>query len=208
MYYIGRGKKNGEFKQIHRTLIDTQDIKYQSHVTFQHLLPSISDYNLSYTLPQAIAWVWARGSLFGKVQVVVQPLAGGHAGDVKARGTIGQRGIEYEAPDGGGQDDKGSDPARDERLAAHALLGSDEAAQAADRPGLGLACGVIDRGQGSAGIKRLQVENEFNQCTTHHGGGQMGGQVMVQEALTAHQPEGEVVRSPAQEQKSGAVVQT
>jgi hypothetical protein len=34
------------------------------------------------------------------------------------------------------------------------------------------------------------------------------GQVVMQEALTTHQPEGEVVRSPAQEQETGAVVQT
>ena len=30
----------------------------------------------------------------------------------------------------------------------------------------------------------------------------------MQEALATHQPEGEVVRSPAQEQETGAVVQT
>lgn len=107
------------------------------------------------------------------MQVVVEPLARIDTRHIEAGGTVGQGRIEDEAPDGGSQDNKGGNPACDERLAAHAFLGRDEPAQAADRPRLGLARGVIHRGKCSAGIERLQVENEFNQCATYHGGGQV-----------------------------------
>lgn len=183
--------------------------------------PSIADYKLSYKFCEAISvrpilsngsgpvsGSKPRESLFGKMQIVVQPLAGIDTRHIQAGGTVGQRCVEDEAPDGGTQDDQSGKPACDEGLAAHAFLGRDEAAQAADRPGLGLARGIIDGGKGNAGVKRLQVENEFNQRTTDQGGRQVRGQVVVQETLAAHQPEGEVVGSPAQEQKPGAVVQT
>jgi hypothetical protein len=142
------------------------------------------------------------------VQVVVEPLARIDARHIETGGTVGQGRIKEEAPDGGSQNDQGGNPACDERSAAHAFFGRHEAAQATEGSGLGLAGGVIDRGKCSARVERLQVENEFNQRTAHHGGGQVRGQVVMQEALATHQPEGEVVRSPAQEQEPGAVVQT
>lgn len=147
--------------------------------------------------------------LFGKVEVVVQPFASIHARDIQARGAVGQRRIEAEAPDGDGQNDQGGHPARDERLGPDALLGRDESAEVATHPGtLGLARRVIHGGWGGAGVEWLQVEDKFNQRTSHHGRGQVRRQVVMQEALTAHQPEGEIVGGPAQEQEARAVVQT
>lgn len=151
--------------------------------------PFITDYKLSYKKLQSCNFSSAHrlqmglfsrigprrplASLFGKVQVIVEPLARIDALHIEAGGTVGQGRIEDEAPDGGSQNNKGGDPARDERLAAHAFLGRDEPAQTANGPRLGLARGVIHRGECSAGIERLQVKNEFNQCATHHGGGQV-----------------------------------
>lgn len=141
------------------------------------------------------------------MQIVVQPLAGRHARHVQTRGTVSQGRIEDKAPDGGAEDYQRGDPAGNERLAAHALAGSDEAAQTAVGD-LGLAGGVVGGREGSAGVEGLQVENEFNQSTANHGGGEVGGQVVVQETLAAHEPEGEEVGGPAQEEESGTVVQT
>lgn len=146
--------------------------------------------------------------LFGKVEIVVQPLAGVNAGDIQARGAIGQRRIEDEATDGGCENDNGRGPCGKHRVEAHALLGRYEAADTATDPTLSLTGGIIRRGCGGGRVERRHVENKLDQRTCHHGRGEVGRQVVVQETLTAHQPEGEIVGSPAQEQEPSAVVQT
>lgn len=139
------------------------------------------------------------------MEIIVQPLASIDALHIQSGQTVSQWGEEDKSIDGERQNDQGRDPSRNDRPAAHALLGSDKATQAAVR--LGLARGVILGRRRGGRVQRLQVEDEFDQCTRHHGRSQVRWQVMVEEALTAHQPEGEVVSSPAQEQESGAVIQ-
>lgn len=186
-----------------------RDTRLENLTPIQH---SPSLYNLSYILPCKCQFQFGLNPicscLFSKVQVIVQPLAGRHSRHVQTGGTVGQRCVEEETPDGGSQDDQGGDPARNEGLATHALPGGDEAAQTADGLRLSLAGGVVGGRESGTGVEGLQVENEFNQSSADHRRCQVGGQVVVQEALTAHQPEGEEVSGPAKEQKSGAVVQT
>lgn len=146
--------------------------------------------------------------LFGKVEVIVQPLAGIDPGNVQTGSAVGQRRVEAKAPDSGSQNDYGSQPSGDERPRAHALLGRDKSPHAATDPTLGLARGIIHGVRGRARVKRLQIEDELDQSTSDHSRCQMRRQIVVEEALTAHQPEGEIVSGPAQEEEASAVVQT
>ncbi|GMG04698.1 unnamed protein product [Aspergillus oryzae] len=140
-------------------------------------------------------------ALFGEVQVITQPPTCVYTGNVQARSTVSQRSIEPESPNGDGQNRKGGDPARNEGLAAHAFLGRNKMT-GTNR--LRLARWV-NLAIGNS-LDRLEVENELNQGACHKTGGKVSRKVVMQETLTAHQPEGEVVGSPAEEQEAGAVV--
>ena len=53
----------------------------------------------------------------------------------------------------------------------------------------------------------VEVEDKFEQGTRDEGGGEVGGQVVVEEELSAHEVEGEVVGCPAEEEEAGGVVE-
>lgn len=52
----------------------------------------------------------------------------------------------------------------------------------------------------------VDVEDEFDEGAGHEAGCQVGGEVVVQEELAAHEVEGEVVGCPAEEEEAGRVV--
>lgn len=53
----------------------------------------------------------------------------------------------------------------------------------------------------------FDIEDEFYDRARDEAGGQVRGEVVVQEELTAHDEEGEIVRSPDEEEETGAVVE-
>ena len=54
----------------------------------------------------------------------------------------------------------------------------------------------------------VEVEDEFEEGAGDEGGGEVSGEVVVEEELAAHEVEGEVVGGPAEEEEAGAVVET
>ena len=53
----------------------------------------------------------------------------------------------------------------------------------------------------------IEIEDEFQKCTSDKGGGQMGREVVVKEQLAAHKIEGQVVGGPGEEEEARAVVE-
>ena len=53
----------------------------------------------------------------------------------------------------------------------------------------------------------IEIEDEFQQRAGYEGGGEVGGEVVMEEELAAHEVEGEVVGGPAEEEEAGAVVE-
>lgn len=110
------------------------------------------------------------GHLFGKVEVVVEPLAGIDTFDIQAGGTVGQWRKEAEPPDSDGQNGQSNGPSGEERFAAHALLGRHEPTQTAARPGpLGLARRVVHGGRSGTRVEGLQIEDKLDKCASYHG---------------------------------------
>lgn len=145
-----------------------------------------------------------RNRLLGKVQIISKPSASIHTRDVQTRSTIGQRRKEPESIDRSAKNNQGSDPSCDDGLRAH-TLGSLH--KATGSSGAGLAGWVVSGlCSGLFNGDWLEVEDEFNQGTSHQGRGQMSGEVVVQETLAAHEPEGEVVSCPAEVEETSAVV--
>lgn len=54
----------------------------------------------------------------------------------------------------------------------------------------------------------LEVQYEFHQRPCHERGRNMRGEVVVKEELAAHEIKGKVMRSPTEEEKAGATVET
>jgi len=57
-------------------------------------------------------------------------------------------------------------------------------------------------------VNGVNVEDEFDKGAGDESGGQVGGEVVVEEELTAHDVEGNVVGSPGEEEETGRVVET
>lgn len=53
----------------------------------------------------------------------------------------------------------------------------------------------------------IEIEYEFQQGTGYKGGGEVSGEVVVEEKLSAHEVEGEIMGGPAEEEEAGAVVE-
>jgi len=136
--------------------------------------------------------------LFGEVQVIVQPLPRLHLRHTQTRSTVGERREEKESPDQSRDDNARSSPRSQERLASHALPDWLVARLLGDYL-------AILRGVGNIG--GLEVEDEFDQGTSYQSTSKLCWEVVMQEELTAHDEERDVVSSPSQEEESGAVVQ-
>ena len=139
------------------------------------------------------------------MQVVIQPLPRNNLSNIQARLSICQGRKEQETPDEHGQNDAAGSPGIEEALPADPL---------ADRAttlllGLEVALAAfLDLLLGEVGdLGGLDVEDEFDDGAGDEGGGEVRGQVVVQEELAAHDEEGEVVGGPDQEEETCAVVE-
>lgn len=155
--------------------------------------------------PRLSSVIATKATLLGKVQVIVQPPPCVHSISIQAWRAIGQRSVEPESPDGCTQNDDCCNPPSNEGLTTHPLLGGDEPRH--DSTSLSLALGIV-LGLGSGRGDRIKVEDKFDQSASHKRRCKVSREVVVQEALTTHKPEWEVVRRPAQEQEARAIVQT
>lgn len=139
----------------------------------------------------------------GKMQIIAQPPTSMHTGNIQARSTVGQRRKEAESVKDEGQDSQCGKPSRKNGLPAHTFVGCYEAGGSGESRLAGwIICCLAYRLVG----QRLKIENEFNQSTGNKGRCQVSWEVVVKETLTTHQPEGEVMRCPAKEEETGAVV--
>lgn len=57
-------------------------------------------------------------------------------------------------------------------------------------------------------VDRVDVEDELDEGAGYEGGGEVGGEVVVEEELAAHDVEGDVVGGPGKEEETGRVVET
>jgi hypothetical protein len=146
--------------------------------------------------------IWA--TLFGEVQVVVQPLSGLDLLNAQTRLTISQRSKVEETPDNDSKDTARGCP-HAEQVGLNSSL--------ADRLVL-LHSSLLILGEGGVArgdvinVNRIDVEDELDKGASHEGGGEVGGQVVVKEELAAHDVEGNVVGGPGEEEETSRVVET
>lgn len=107
------------------------------------------------------------------MQVVVQPLPRLHLRHTQTRSTVGERREEEEAPDQSRDDDTGSSPCSQERLAGHALPDGLVARLLGDY--LAILGGV-------GNIGGLEVEDELDQCTGYKSASKKGRMDMLFES--------------------------
>jgi hypothetical protein len=134
------------------------------------------------------------------VKVIRQPFPRLDLLDAKARFSICQRCEEQEAPKRDGKNDTGSDPAAEQALCSDTFT---------NRAGLGTAV-ALNSGVRWWGlwVYGLNIENELDKSACNEHRSEMCGQVVVQEELTAHDVEGDVMSSPGKEEEAGRVVKT
>jgi hypothetical protein len=134
------------------------------------------------------------------VKVIRQPLPGLDLLDIKARFSVCQRCKEQEAPERDGKNDTGSNPAAKQALRSDAF---------ADRTRLGSAM-ALDSGVRWRGfwVYGLNIEDELDESACNKHRSEMCWEVVVQEELTAHDVEGNVMSSPGEEEEAGRVVET
>ena len=146
---------------------------------------------------------------FRKMQIIRQPLPRINLRNIQSGLTIRQRQKEEPAPQHGRNDQATSPPQRQHPLLTQPLLRRHDNPLAravfilAGRFDL---IGLLKEVLVEAG--RVKVKDEFEEGAADEGGGEVGGEVVVQEELAAHEVEGEVVRGPAEEEEARAVVES
>lgn len=138
------------------------------------------------------------------MQIVVEPLSGLNLLNAQTRLTVSQGSKVQETPDNDSKNTASGSPhakqvgltssLTDGLVLLHGSL-------------LVLCDGGIARSD-IVEVNGVDVEDEFDKGTSHEGGGEVGGQVVVEEELTAHDVEGNVVGGPGQEEETGRVVET
>lgn len=127
------------------------------------------------------------------MQVISQPLPPQNLLDRQTRIAVGQRQEEIPAGGHNSQDHHGGNPRSHQALASKPLAGRDVVL------GRTLLAGLSgwDLTVGSVCAK-----NEFDKSSSDESRGQVRRKVMVEEELTAHHKEGEIMRSPGKEKEA------
>lgn len=142
----------------------------------------------------------ASHRLLSEVQVVVEPLPGIDLLHAQAWRTVGERRKVNETPDQHCNNDTRSSPSSEQALANNALADRLRARRFGD----GLSAVVRVE---LSNLGWLDVENEFDESTCDERRCEMGGKVVVQEELTTHDVEGDVVGGPGEKEEAGAIVE-
>lgn len=136
-----------------------------------------------------------RSHLFGKVQVIAEPLASEDLVYRETRVAVSQGQEEVPACNDDDNDNEASNPCAEHALAGEPLPGSDVVSGAGNRL---LVLGVFDDF-----VDGLRVKDEFEESTGNQAGCEMSWKIMMQEKLTSHEVEWEIVSGPGQEEESG-----
>lgn len=154
------------------------------------------------------------------MQIILrQPLPPQHLLDAQPRLPIRQRGKEQETPDHNRQDDPRRQPTEPQTLPTQPF--TDRSLSLPPSRGSGAAAPFVMFGRvRAAGFPfrresdaalvfagRFDVEDELHEGACDEGGGEVRGQVVVEEELAAHDEEGEVVGGPREEEEACAVIQ-
>ena len=145
-----------------------------------------------------------KTTLLGKVQVVVEPLSCLDLLNAQTRLTIGQGSEVEETPDNNGENTASGGPHAEQV----GLKGSLADGLVLLHGSLLVLCESCVTGCDVVNVDRINVEDEFNKGTSHESRGEMSGEVVVEEELTAHDVKGNVVSSPGEEEETGRVVET
>jgi hypothetical protein len=130
------------------------------------------------------------------VQVISEPLPSKNLLDRETRVTVSERQEEVPASNNQRENDTTSDPSTEHALASESLTGGNMV------PGADGTLLVLDLDL----LRRLRVEDEFKKGTGNKTRSEMGGKVMMQEKLSSHEEEWEVVGGPSQEEETSRVV--
>lgn len=159
--------------------------------------------------------------LFRKVQVITQPLPSINLRHTQTRITISKRQEEVPTTKDNSKDNHTRSPSTIQSLSSQrlsswkALLLNDllvwRSSKAAELLAASRAHGLWssalgDVHSGVLELKWLDVEDELDEATSDEAGGDVCWQVVVQEQLSTHQVEWEVVKSPSQEEESSGVI--
>lgn len=143
------------------------------------------------------------------MQIIVQPLPRQHTGNVQSRLSICQRHKEPETIQNSRNQDACRSPHHEQLVTLEMRTRFRHGLRLAVCGGGGLAflgAGAVEDGVFES--DGVDVEDEFDESACDERGAKVGGQVMVEEELAAHEVEGEVVSGPAEEEETGAVVET
>lgn len=137
------------------------------------------------------------------MEVISEPLALLDLLDGKAGISVRQRQEEVPAGHDNREDDATGNPSGHHALVSEPLARGNKV--------LGSRSRFLARLDGLVGWlfgRRLGAEDELHECSGNQARGKMGGEVVVQEELTAHDPEREVVGRPREEEEASRVVET
>jgi hypothetical protein len=142
--------------------------------------------------------------LLSKVQIVVQPLPRLHLLNTQPRLPVSQRSKVQETPHNNSKNTTSSSP-HTQQIRLHSSLTNRLVLLHSSL--LVLGDGGIARGY-VVEVDGVDVEDEFDEGAGYEGGGEVGGEVVVEEELAAHDVEGDVMGGPGEEEETGRVVET
>ena len=185
---------------------------------------------LTYMFIGATSSFRPRVILLQKMEIIIQPLPRPHSIGIQPRRPIRQRSKEPESPSSNSQHRKSDKPNRNEGLTTHPFVRRDEVIRRRkfSRRGcfkstrvlsqlfIGHVFGRRDRcccscrryNRVLSEVDRVDVEDEFDQCTGYENRGQMRRQVVMEEPLATHHPKGEVMGCPTEQEEARTVVQS
>ena len=131
------------------------------------------------------------------MQVVSEPLPSENSINREARVTVGKRKEEVPAGNDQSQDNATGNPGAEHALAGKSFT-SGNVVLGADGAPL-----ILDGDL----LSRLRVKDELEKSTSDKTGSKMSWKVVMQEKLSSHKEEREVVSSPGKEEESGRVIQ-
>ena len=136
------------------------------------------------------------------MQIIIQPLPSLHLLHAHPGRAISQRRKKRKPPHQNRNHNSTRSPRSQQTLSSKPLPDG-------SRPLLSGSLGVplaIGNGTGRD-IRRFDVKDELDDGAADERRGEVRGQVVVQEELTAHDEEGDVVRGPEEEEEAGAVIE-
>jgi hypothetical protein len=133
------------------------------------------------------------------MQVVAKPFPGLDLFDCETWLAICERREEEEAPESGSKNDASGNP-------ASKLAGSGDTL--ANRARAGSTVTLLGRSPWGLRVLGFDAEDKLDKGTSDQTRSKVGWEVVVQEQLTTHDVEGDVVSSPGEEEETGRVIET